>query len=103
MSNDLPAPVPEPTPEPPLPPVVPSRKLLSFGFMILLGALLLVLSCGVSTLCQSLIPFWVGVGAAVLTLFFKGYRGIFVGFAGTVGVVLLATAIICGAMLSSSH
>jgi 4-hydroxybenzoate polyprenyltransferase len=97
MSDDPPAPIPEKTPEP------SPRKPLSFGFMIVLGILLLVLACGACALFQNAVPFWVGVVAAVLTLFFKGYRGVFVGFAGTVGVVLLVAAIICGAMLSGTH
>ena len=46
-------------------------------------------------------PFGVGFVLAVVSLFFPGRRGIFIGFVSSIGVALLVAAIICGAMLTN--
>jgi hypothetical protein len=40
----------------------------------------------------------VGALGALVSLFCKGWRGIFVGFVATIGLVYLALIVICGAM-----
>ncbi len=65
-----------------------------------LGVLLVILSFGISVPFQSPLPFGLGFLVALCSLFFQGYRAIFIGFISTIGVVLLGSAVICGAMLS---
>jgi len=63
--------------------------------MFLLGIVLIFVAWGLSYLLQNPMPFFfTGIGA-FFTVFFKGYRGIFVGFITTIGVVLLGAIIYC--------
>ena len=91
--------MPEPTPGQTNPPANPPNFWGMFG----LGVLLVIISCAMCAPFQSPIPFGFGAFAALLSLFFQGYRGIFIGFISTIGVVLLGSAVICGAMLSGMH
>jgi len=72
----------------------------NFWAMFGLGVLLVIVSCIICAPFQSPVPFGFGFLVAFCSLFFPGYRGIFIGFISTIGVVLLGTAVICGAMLS---
>ena len=75
----------------------------NFWGMFGLGILLVIISCAICAPFRSLIPFGLGAFVALLSLFFQGYRAIFIGFISTIGVVLLGSAVICGAMLSGMH
>ena len=78
-----------PPPEPP-----------NFWAMVGLGVLLVIISCILYAPFQNPAPFGFGFLVVFGSLFFPGYRGIFIGFISTIGVVLLGAAVICGAMLS---
>jgi hypothetical protein len=66
----------------------PSKALCAF-----FGFLLFVLSCGMAFAFPPL--FFVGLIAAIITLFFEGYRFIFVGYILTIGLLLLSVIIYC--------
>jgi len=67
----------------------------SFRAMFGLGIGLISASALICFLSQSPMPFLFGGIGAFVSLFFKGYRGIFVGYISTLGLVLLATVIYC--------
>ena len=67
----------------------------SFAAMLGLGVLLNIVSVLLCLPFQSPAPFILGALAAFIFLFFEGYRGIFVGFILTVGLILLGTIIFC--------
>jgi len=94
--NENPLP-PEPeTPVPatrPKPPAAPSSP--GFGLMFGLGVLIIIISIVLCVAAQSPAPLFLGALSAFVSLFFEGYRGIFVGYIATVGLVLLATIIYC--------
>jgi len=94
-----PPPSPAPAPRPPDPPPDPPNFWLMFG----LGGFLVIASCGTCALVQSIIPFWIGSVVAFVSVFFQGYRGIFIGFVSTIGVILLAAAIVCGAIIVNMY
>ena len=64
--------------------------------MFFLGIGLLIISILASASTQSIIPFVAGAIVAVISAFFPGYRGVFAGFIGTIGVIAFGFAIICG-------
>jgi len=66
----------------------PSKKLCTG-----LGVLLFVVSSGLSFVIPPVCL--LGLAAAIASLFFKGYRCIFVGYILTFGVLLLGTVIYC--------
>jgi len=68
------------------------KAMLGLGVLLNIGSVLLCLPF------QHPAPFFLGALAAFISLFFEGYRGIFVGFILVIGVVLLGVAIICGSM-----
>jgi len=75
-------------PEPP--PYVPS-----FLGMLCLGVLLNIVTLLLCLPAQSPMPFIFAAVGAFISVFFKGYRGIFVGFILTFGLILLAICIYC--------
>ena len=77
-----------PPPEPP-----------SFWLMFFLGFILFILVAVMSGGTQSLVPFIIGALGAFISVFFKGYRGLFAGFASVIGLVLLIFVVVCGPML----
>jgi hypothetical protein len=85
---------------PPFPPVRPpdSGSPPHFWAMFARGILLLIVSCALCAMMQSPTPFSFGALGAFVSLFFRGYRGIFVGFVVTTGVVYLAFIVICSAL-----
>ncbi len=96
--NEAPsAPHPPPAPEPP-PQRPEADSSPGIGCTIPLGLALLVLSCLACVAFRSPAPFFVGALGALVSLFCKGWRGIFVGFVATIGLVYLALIVICGAM-----
>lgn len=102
MNEELP-PLPPQKPKPKLIVIEPARKPPNFWGMFALGVLLLVLSCVLCAPFRSLAPFGIGVLIAFVTVFFDGYRGVFMGFLAGIGIGLLGAAIMCGAMLSSQR
>jgi len=87
----------QPAPAPPpgggTPPKPPS-----FALMFGLGVLSIPLGVGACALFQSPEPFGYLALAAFVTVFFKGYRGVFAGFVSAIGLILLVAAVICGVM-----
>jgi len=99
--------IPEPEPNDP-PPVSPEHKLPppnplpatspptegpGLALCIILGVLLCIVS---AALCFAFPPFIVmGLGLALASLFFPGYRGVGLGYFLTIGVALLGTIIFC--------
>jgi hypothetical protein len=67
-----------------------------FWAMFGLGVFLLIASCLLCAPFNGPTPFFVGGVAAIVSLFFRGYRGIFVGFVVTIGLIMLALVVICG-------
>jgi hypothetical protein len=88
---------PQPSTNPP-PPTAPN-----FWAMFGVGALLLIFSCILCGPFRSPAPFGIGALVAFVSLFFNGYRGIFIGFLASIGISGLVAALICGAMISSVH
>jgi hypothetical protein len=96
MNEDIPPAIPPQSPDvpPPLPgepggPRQPPGK----GLLTFFGVLLFVVTTG---LCYFLPPFFlVGLIGAIVSLFFRGYRFVFVGYIGTFGVLLLGAIIYC--------
>ena len=77
------------------PPPNPSKP-PNFWLMFALGGGGLVVACVACAMFNSItLLILAGIGS-VVSLFFKGYRGIFVGMAATVGLALLALAVFCG-------
>jgi len=85
-------------PKPSIEKYTPEPRPPSFGGMFLLGILLIVVATILCGIMQSPAPLGLAAIAAFISLFFDGYRGLFVGFISTIGVVLLVLAIICGSM-----
>ncbi len=82
------------------PPSLPTKtgappKPPGFGAMFALGIVLFILSIALCIPFQSPTVFLLGAAGAFVTVFFKGYRGIFVGYISTLGLVLLGTIIYC--------
>ena len=95
MNENLPPIDPESQNPPTLPPKFETpRTTPHFGAMFALGVVLIIIS---TLLCIALgpVPFLIGAVAAFVTLFFKGYRGVFVGYISTLGLILLGTIIYC--------
>jgi hypothetical protein len=78
-----------------------SRTAPNFWAMFGAGIILLILSCVLCGPFRSIAPFGVGGLVAFVTVFFAGYRGVFMGFLAGIGITLLVAAIMCGAMISS--
>ena len=90
--NEIPPPFEPGQPPPPLP-GDGKRKPPSKKVCAALGALLLVVSCA---LCYiNPLAAFIGFLVALGSLFFDGYRCIFLGYALTFGVLLLAAIIYC--------
>ncbi|HEV3271754.1 MAG TPA: hypothetical protein VGZ93_06180 [Candidatus Methylacidiphilales bacterium] len=70
-------------------------KTPSFGAMFALGIVLFILSIALCIPFQSPTVFFLGAAGAFVTVFFKGYRSIFVGYISTLGLVLLGIIIYC--------
>jgi len=77
--------VPPPPPKPP-----------NFWLMFAIGIGVLIASWGLCFLAQQPTPALLGFIGAIVTLFFKGYRGIFIGYIASIGLGLLILAIMCG-------
>jgi hypothetical protein len=96
MSEELPPTPPSPPPADPPPP--------SPGFCAFLGFLLAVFGAA-SGMASLGVGFFVGLVVAFGSLFFEGYRYIFVGYLLThliaIGLFILAIIVICGS--GSSH
>jgi hypothetical protein len=43
-------------------------------------------------------PFYAGLALAAVSLFLRGYRGVFVGFIALIGLFYLVIIVVCGAM-----
>ena len=71
------------------------RTLPSFAAMFGFGILLNIVSALLCIPFRNPTVFLLGAAGAFVFLFFKGYRGIFVGFISTVGLILLGTIIYC--------
>jgi hypothetical protein len=99
MNEELP-PLPPKNPQPKLIVTEPPRTPPNFWGMFALGVLLLILSCVLCGPFRSFAPFGVGALVAFVSVFFDGYRGVFMGFLAGIGMSLLVAAIMCGAMLS---
>ena len=86
--------------EEPKPPSLPTKidaspKPPSFVAMFGLGIGLFIVSILLCIPFQSPTVFGFGALGAFVTLFFKGYRGIFVGYISTLGIVLLGAIAYC--------
>jgi hypothetical protein len=108
MNENIPTPGPDDQPETPpsvpaaykMPPPIspsggtpPKSEGPGTGLCIGMGVLLCVVS---TALCLLMPPIALaGLAVAIATLFVKGYRGVFLGFILTIGVVLLGTIIYC--------
>jgi hypothetical protein len=103
MSEIIPPSEPQKMPEMPSTQIDPPPNPPNFWSMFGLGVLLVIISCILCAPFKSPLPFGVGAFIALISLCFQGYRGIFIGFLTTIGVVLLGAAVICGAMLSGMH
>lgn len=68
--------------------------------MFVLGVFLNLVSAALCVPVQNPLPFFIVGAGAFVSVFFDGYRGIFIGFITTFGVVLLILAITCGAMIA---
>lgn len=95
--NETP-PLPPPYSEPPRPPKPPP-----FWLMFAVGIGLAVISGMVCAATRGTAAFGLGFLVAVVSLFFQGYRGIFIGFITVVGVAVLTVAVICGSMLAGTN
>jgi hypothetical protein len=89
-----------PEPEPPKPPSSafkpePPPDPPNFWAMLGLGVALNIVTLLVCLPAQSPMPFIFAALGAFISVFFRGYRGIFVGFVGTFGVILLSIVIYC--------
>jgi hypothetical protein len=98
--NENQPPFPPSKPEESKPPSLPiksdaSPKPPSFGVMFGLGIVLFILSIALCIPFQSPTVFGFGALGAFVTIFFKGYRGIFVGYISTLGVLLLGAIVYC--------
>jgi hypothetical protein len=67
-----------------------------------LGVLLLIVSIACCVAMQHPAPFFFGATLAFVSLFFAGYRGVFVGFVTVIGVIFLGIVIVCGSMAMHS-
>jgi hypothetical protein len=78
------------------PPVRPKGP--NFYLMVVLGIVLIFVSCVLCSPARSPYPLGIGTAVAFVSIPFRGYRAIFIGFIGTIGAVLLCSAIVCGGM-----
>jgi MFS family permease len=83
-------PLPQPSSEP------PGYEPPNFWLMFFLGFLLLLFSGLLCGAFNSPIPAGLGLIGAIVSIFFRGWRGIFAGYFGTIGLIALAVIIICG-------
>jgi len=70
--------------------------------MLGLGVLLNIVSVLLCLPLQNPTPFVLGALGAFISLFFEGYRGLFVGFILVIGIILLGLAIMCGSMATGA-
>ena len=87
-------PTPPPTPQEPQSPIVPREPsppnpLLAAGA----GALLLIISIAACFIYPP--AFFLGLVGAIISLFQKGYRWVFLGYIITIGVLLLCAIAYC--------
>jgi hypothetical protein len=96
MNENLPPSPPEES-KPPSLPAQPdtSPKPPSFGILFGIGIVLFIVSILLCIPFQSPTVFGFGFVAAFVTLFVKGYRGVFVGYISTLGLVLLGAIAYC--------
>ena len=66
--------------------------------MFIFGIALFILSCAVCVGLQSSVPLYICAIGAFVSVFFRGYRGIFIGFVIPIGLYFVAVVVICGAM-----
>jgi hypothetical protein len=93
MSEGIPPPPPDPSEIPPPVPAGTPGPPLNKAVQSAIGAGLFI---GSSLLCLVLPPFFlVGLIGAIVSLFFPGYRLIFVGYIGMFGLALLGAVIFC--------
>ena len=76
-------------------PVKNETKPPKFGVLFGIGILLFIVSVLLCIPFQSPTIFFYGGVAAFVTVFFKGYRGVFVGYISTLGLALLAAIAYC--------
>jgi len=93
-------------PPPSLPDIPPRRREKepsNFWAMFAMGVGLVILTAILCAAFRHPFPLFIGGAVAVGSLFFDGWRGIFVGAATLIGVVLLGFIIVCGSMLGNMH
>ena len=96
MNENLPPSQPEESKPPTLPTKSDtSSKPPSFGVLFAIGIGLFIGSILLCIPFQSPTVFGFGAVAAFVTLFVKGYRGVFVGYISTLGIVLLGAIVYC--------
>jgi hypothetical protein len=82
-------------PMPPRPPRGPDDP-PPFGLMFLLGIILFILAAGICLPAKNPGPFIIGALLAFFSVFFRGWRGLFVGFLAVFGLLVLTVIVICG-------
>jgi hypothetical protein len=104
MKEELPPPLPDQDPKKAPPPAPNAPPLWA---MIVVGLFLFGLSVGLFCLVQNsvvrLTPFLLTLLGTTVTLFFRGYRGIFFGFYIALGISLLIAVAVCFGIVSSPH
>jgi hypothetical protein len=97
MNEDIPPFPPKKTEEPAMPPVPISLPRVGLNPWLGsgIGVLIFVASLGLCALGSNPIFLLIGFVGALVSLFFQGYRSIFLGYILTVGVALLAAIIYC--------
>jgi hypothetical protein len=106
VSEQLPPPLPDPGKKP-VKGNGPPRNHSFFILMIFLGALLLIGSAAVCAGTSNsnfinFIPIAVAAVGSFVSVFFRGYRGIFFGFYITLGVIILGAVVLCFGLLVSN-
>ena len=99
MNPDLPPPFTNLPPLPPVPQSSPPSKPPHFGWMLVLGIVLNLVSFGLCFLVQNPAPIFIIGAGTFVSVFYDGYRGIFIGFITTIGVALLVSLVVCGALI----
>jgi hypothetical protein len=72
-----------------------------FWAMFVLGMGLFILSGILCAMAQSAAPLSIGALLALISVFFRGWRGIFAGYLTVIGILVLAVIVICGSSRSS--
>jgi hypothetical protein len=67
-----------------------------FWGMFVLGIGVLFLSGIACVMFQGSAPLFLGAAAAFVSLFFRGWRGVGVGYLAIVGLIILTVIVVCG-------